>query len=140
MLIEDLAQVLEAAGITPVYRYRLADPNPALGIPATGVALMDYAGLPPVWVQPRTAFDPVRPAYEQPRVQVRARGEAEDDESALALAWQAYQALAAVKNAALASGTHYQSVSPLQTPTLLERDQNLRPIFVFNCEVFKAFG
>lgn len=74
--------------------------------------------------------------WEYPRVQVQARGEPGDYETARRLAEKAYQAFARIQNERL-SNVLYRIVTPLTAPFLLKRDTNDCPIIAFNLEVWK---
>ena len=135
-MLEDIKAYLEGAGIgASVYASQLPDPEPGV-VDEVAVGLLDYSGLGPVWVQPQNTLDMRKPRYGQPRVQVNARGAREDYLSGETLSNTAYLLISQIVNTPLLSGRFYQSVSPLQEPFLQRWDQNRRPIFTFNAQVF----
>lgn len=102
--------------------------------PNVCAAVYEYAGLGPIYELGQAA-----PAIEQPRVQVAFRGEPRDYEGPRATAETAYQAIAAVANTAL-SGARYLSITPLQPPFLLRRDDLSRIVIGFNVQVVKELS
>lgn len=146
MILRDLAYFMQTDGVGTVgvdlFESQMPETLPGAASPADlCVAILGpYGGLPPIRVQPRTVEEPARVAYEQPRVQVEVRGNKEDYASAEGLARTAYGSLIHIKNMILTSGVFYQSVEPLQDPFFLTWDQNRRPKFVFNLQIFKSYG
>lgn len=74
-------------------------------------------------------------AYEQPSVQLLIR--ASTYAAARATAETVYGIVGAIVNATL-SGTRWLKATPLQPPTILERDGNERVVFFFNTQILKA--
>ena len=107
--------------------------------PDAAVVVTVYAGLAPVRVHPQNQATPPTINYEQPRFQVKARGNKADIVSARDLIQVAYIALSHVKNTVL-NGNMYQSIEPEQAPFFLRKDENDRPEFVFNCGVYRSYS
>lgn len=136
-LLEDIKKYLELKGVTTqIYKSQMPDPIPGV-INEPIISIIEYGGDAPVWVQPQLAVaNNSTPRYRQPRIQINARGNKEDYASASNLAGDVYEIIASIKNMTLNSGTFYQSVSPIQEPFLQRWDENRRPIFTFNAQVF----
>lgn len=74
--------------------------------------------------------------YEQPGLAIWCRGEPNDYTTPRDQAHSARQALAKVQATSL-SGTLYHYIIPLQSPFVLETDENERRVLAFNCRVKK---
>lgn len=101
---------------------------PAGVVNATVVTM--YQGSPPEHTCGSDGF-----TLERPRVQVNVRNtsEASCQTQAAGVALE----LSKIENQSI-GGVYYRSVLVLQTPGLLERDENDRPIYSFNCAVEKV--
>lgn len=100
--------------------------------PDLAMVIYEYAGEAPSWTH-----DGLGIAYERPRIQVVARGNIEDYQSARTMAANAFQALVQVKNLVLA-GVRYVVVEPLQSPFESHRDQKARPHVACNYRIEKV--
>lgn len=98
--------------------------------PDTCVTLYETAGAAPV----DFFGDDTTPTLENPGLQVRVR--AAGYATARALAGDVWENLAKVTNDTL-SGTLYQRIAPVQSPTPLMRDDRDRIVFVANFDVVK---
>jgi hypothetical protein len=127
VLLEELGQRLQALGHgtlgVDLFIYQLPDE------PDSCVALRGYEGPEPVYTQ-GTAL----PTFERPRFQLTAR--ALEVGTAMTAAWAAWKELSRIKNE-LIGGAWYLSVHPLQSPFLLERDENNRWVAAANFEAWK---
>jgi hypothetical protein len=127
MLIEEVAQLIQAAGHgtlgVDIFLYQMPD------TPDTCVALREYGGGEPVYVHSR-----INPCYELPRFQLVARAPSIPD--ARLLAHQVWITLQQIKNVSL-GGTFYQRLQPLQSPFIIERDNNDRWVAGANFEAMK---
>lgn len=130
MIVDEVATYLEDQGLgdlgTDLFRWSMPD------APDECVAVYEYAGEQPVRVHDIAAI-----AQEQPRVQIVVRSATAS--AGRQRAEDIYRRLSLVKNTDL-SGTRYLSIEPLQNPFFLERDQNDRPKFVFNCQAVKGLS
>lgn len=77
--------------------------------------------------------------FENPNVQVVARGTALDSSTPEALAWSAFNKLVTVQAQSLGS-TPYLMIQPLQSPSTLGPDENQRPRYSFNVTVRKELS
>jgi hypothetical protein len=143
MILRDLAYFLEAygAGIvgTDLFESQMPETIAGKAVPTElcTAILGPYSGLPPVRVQPTTVDAVPSIRYQQPRVQIEVRGNKENYLSGEAKIAVVYRTLAMIKNRILSSGVFYQSVEPVQDPFFMRWDENRRPRFVFNVQVFK---
>ncbi len=97
--------------------------------PDTCVALFQSGGS-----TPDDQFGSAAPKVERPGVQVRIR--AADYATAESLAAEVWGVLVLVANQTLTS-TRYLRLAVEQSPFPLERDEQDRPVFVFNLEAIK---
>lgn len=79
------------------------------------------------------------PAVIAPRVQIQTRGPhgPGGHDVALTRAREAYNLLVMITNETV-NGADYHRVAPLQEPFFLRRDENERPYFAFNVQVFRV--
>ena len=130
-LLLDIGNHLDAATIatqdltigTNLFLGRLPD------APDSCVALYQTGG-----AAPDDQFGSAAPQVERPSVQVRVR--ADDYATAEALASDVWGVLVLVANQTLTS-TRYLRLAVDQSPFPLERDNQDRPVFVFNLEAIK---
>lgn len=99
--------------------------------PSTCTVLVRYEGAP---AEQGFGVDGIQ--YETPGVQVRCRGEEDDEGAAETQAAAVANALAKIQGNVL-SGTQYLMVRVLQAPFELERDENDRPTWAFNIHAQK---
>ena len=98
--------------------------------PDACVAVLEYGGAPPV---PKMGNTPGAVILERPRIQVRARAATYTAaETKAKAAWSALHWFVGTL-----SGTVYYKIEALQSPFLLERDENNRFIVGFNCQIEK---
>ena len=122
--LSELGDYLEGKSIgAPVVLGSMSDD------PDTVVALYEYPGGPPEYVQESQS-----PVAEVVQIQAVARAVAYQDASALIS--RVWSALAVVTNMTL-SGTKYRSVRPNNSPAVLRRDSNDRILLFFNATVDK---
>lgn len=111
-----------------------ADGNLFLGVrpdaPSLCLVVYQYPGGDSEFVQNHAA-----PNAERAQIQVVARGESNDYESADRLCARAWNVLAPIRNATL-SGTKYRSIMA-QNRGLIGVDSNDRPLVAFNATVEK---
>lgn len=98
--------------------------------PNTAVAVYETGGAPPEFV-----FGSTTPAWRNPRVQVVSRSTS--SQTARTRIETVYRRLAGVSNTTLqgASGPNYLSITPVQDPFLLGRDEQARVTFACNFAV-----
>jgi hypothetical protein len=102
------------------------------GLPSEPIeccALVEYGGEPPLRNQTDGAAHQSAQGGERPRFQLMCRSA--DYETGRNLIQQMWADLDGIVNETL-SGIFYQRVAALQSPFLLERDQNNRWIFIAN--------
>lgn len=133
MVLPELCSYLEAQGIgtrgTDLF-YSLLPPTPA-----ACVVLYEYGGPPN---EPVMGGTTVRAEY--PRVQIIARGAAEDDYDTPRLKMQNIViALTKIREQSIL-GVQYQAVMALQVPFPLERDESHRIIMACNFQVTKDYS
>ena len=131
LLLDDLKAYLVAQSVALTGAIFLGS------LPATPdvcLSLIEYGGR-----EPEAGFGVSGVAREWPRVQVVARGVANDYAGPRTLAEAAYKALAKVNTQTL-TATYYYTVWPLQAPFLLQRDTNNRVQIAFNVECQKALS
>jgi hypothetical protein len=128
-MIEDLGAYLDAgstrfaAGTNLFYNYRPSDPNRACSIVETpGQA-------------PARAFGSTGPSWEQGRVQVVCRSTS--SATARADIDAVFVLLEAVANSTLTANL-FLRVSAVQSPFLLGRDEQGRPMFACNFDVWRV--
>jgi hypothetical protein len=102
--------------------------------PSTCGVIYDTAGL-----EPQPGFGVVGIQHERPGIQVRFRGEKRDSATPYASAQAAYRLLIESWGTEL-SGTQYLTLTPSQSPYILERDANNRVIWVFNALLEKELS
>jgi len=105
------------------------------GMPATPDVVMvvsEYGGSPP-----DLGFGVSGIQYEHPGLQITCRGVAYDYMTPRGYVVLAYQALSTVQGTVL-SGTLYHLIRPVQTPFLMNRDENQRCVFACNFDVEKV--
>jgi hypothetical protein len=135
-LLDDLASYLQTAGVgtvgSSIFKGLLPLDDPYTPVPDLVVALIETPGFAPFHVH-----DAAAPDFEQPTVQVLARGEPLDYAGARAKAQEAFVALDGLHNQTLGSTT-YLWVTAMQSPFYLHSDELLRPIIAFNLRCAKA--
>jgi len=130
MVVEDLALVLEVAGVGTLgtdIRLHVAPDDPD-----NLMVLIDYAGDTPEWVQDKQKVD-----TENPRVQVAVRGT--QPEEVRLRAEQAYQTLMTIENEVI-NGTRYLWCQPVDTPSIIGRDESGRHLATVNFRVKKELS
>ena len=80
---------------------------------------------------PEFGFSDAGLKYEHPSVQIVCRGARGDYEGPRTLINIAYLGLPAVQGMNLGS-TYYHMIKPIQSPTVMRRDDDARVLFVFN--------
>jgi hypothetical protein len=127
MLIEELGTYLQGLGHgtlgTDLFLYQLPD------TPDTCVAIREYAGAEPEFVH-----DQATPNMIRPRFQMVVRGPVIPD--VMLKASQVWSSLVTINNTTI-DGTFYQRLVPLQSPFLIERDENNRWVAGANFEAMK---
>jgi len=126
MILSDLAGYLTSKSIAVTGETLFLGRLPPS--PDVVMALRQSGGLPPT--------EYFEGAIERPRVQVLVRGV--NYSTARLWAEQVYQSFLDLVNIEL-SGTWYLQCEPDSPPGFLERDDNNRPIFVMNVEVWRKF-
>jgi len=96
----------------------------------SGMVIAQYAGNPP---ELTCGSDGI--TIEMPRLQLTVRNV--DESTGMTKARLAAVALSKIKNQSI-EGTYYRTVNVLQTPGLLGRDSNNRPMYGFNLEAEKV--
>jgi hypothetical protein len=128
---DDVAGLLEAVGVgvvgTTIFVGRMPES------PDYCIALVEYMGEAPDFTQGGGM------AYELPRVQISVRGtsEAGGYDTAYDAARTIFKEVAKVTNTVLGT-TFYQRLRPLQSPFVLQRDENDRVVFVVNVECHRT--
>lgn len=130
---DEIADFLEDAGVGTVGTSLYKGQMPAT--PNVCGAVLDAGGLRPEYVMGSTGTI----STERPKLQIRFRGEPGDYATPRGRAETAYRALAAVANQTINS-TRYLSITPVQPPFTLNRDQNNRFEVGFNVEIEKALS
>lgn len=102
--------------------------------PDACMAVYEYPGVAPDYV-----FGVSGVSVEYPRVQIVARGAADDYSTPRSVAETAYRAIAAAAPQSLSS-TRYLSMMPLQSPFVLNRDANGRVVIAFNVQLAKGLS
>ena len=128
MLLAELGAYLATEGVGTVGTDIFYGTLPAT--PEACVALFEYGGIAPEHNLGTTAL-----RYEMPRVQVLTRHGTYL--TGIKKAQDVTNAFAAIANSTI-SEVYYLHVEPLQSPFLLDRDQNDRWIFACNYQVRKA--
>jgi hypothetical protein len=127
MVLEELGLLLQGAGHgtlgSTLFLYQLPDE------PDVCIALRGYEGAAPEYTH-----GGAMPAFERPRFQLSSRAPLVDE--AMAAAWAAWKTLSVIRNAAV-GGVTYLAVNPMQTPFVIERDENNRWVAGANFEVWK---
>lgn len=124
----ELAEYLEDEGVGTVGTTLFAGELPA-GI-VNGMALTQYPGAPPELTCGSNGW-----TLEFSRLQFIVRNTSEA--TALTNAKNAAAAFTKVKNQTI-EAVYYRSVNVLQSPGLLYRDENNRPVYGFNLEAEKV--
>jgi hypothetical protein len=101
--------------------------------PIECVALFENLSMPPV----ETHGDGTRPVIEKPRLQVIVRST--NYSSGRVLIDSVWEQLQVVSNDTL-SGVRYFRIASSDSPTLLNRDANQRPLFSCNFDVWKELS
>lgn len=131
-VLAELGSFLQSRGIgtvgTDLFLGTLPDAPDACG------ALREYSGPPP-----EVGFGSPGLAFETPAVQVVFRGAPNNYPAPRAKAEAAYRALAELQVSSV-SGADYLMVTPQQAPFLLERDDKVRPVIVFNVHCYKRLS
>lgn len=127
MVADDLALRLEQAGIgtvgTDIFKYVSPDG------PDAQLTIIPYSGDEPDRVQEKRKVE-----AENPRVQVAARGDR--PEEVTLLIERAYQALMVIENEVI-NGVYYQWCDPVDTPSIIGRDESGRHLATVNFRVKK---
>ena len=127
MMIEDLGTMLQGLGhgtlAIDLFLYQLPDE------PDECVGLRIYEG-----PEPEFSHNANMPTYERPRFQMTVRKITVS--AAMATAQSIWLDLMNVRNMAI-GGTRYIAIHPLQSPFILERDENNRWVAGANFEVWK---
>lgn len=94
------------------------------------IAVMETGGSAPTF-----GFSTPGLKFETPNVQVIVRGERGDYSAPRDTIQTAFRGLATVQGQYLGP-SYYHMIRPIQSPFMLHRDQNERPVFIFNatCE------
>lgn len=124
----ELAEYAEDQALGTVGTDLFAGEIPAGVVNAIGIA--QYPGAPPELTCGSDGM-----TLEMPRLQITVRNTSEA--TALSLARQLAVAFSKVKNQTIES-VYYRSVNVLQSPGLLFRDANNRPVYGFNAECEKV--
>lgn len=128
-MVEDLGAYLDsnstrwAAGTSLFYNFMPSEPNRCGAIIETGGSA------------PARAFGSTGPSWEQGRVQVTCRSTS--SATARADIDAAFVLLEAVENETLTSN-YFLRVSAVQSPFLMERDAQGRPVFGCNFDVWRV--
>lgn len=128
-MVEDVGAYLDsnstrwAAGTSLFYNYLPSEPSRATSIIETG------------GIAPARAFGSTGPSWERARVQVACRSTS--SATARADIDAAFVLLEAVDNETLTSN-YFLRISAAQSPFLLERDAQGRPVFAFNADVWRV--
>ena len=130
MLLDDLATLLEAAGVGVVGTTLFKSRMPAT--PDTAVAIFEYGGSPP---ERRMSATPGNYIVERPSLQVLCRST--DYPTARTLAETAFRALDGYRGTL--SGRRYW-VAAHQSPYLIQRDTNERDWIGFGTSIMKTAG
>jgi Bacteriophage minor capsid protein len=134
MVLDDLGAYLEAHGVgvlgTTLFKGGIPVDAPEVVMQDTLVALVETPGLPPVHT-----LDFAR--YEQPVVQVIARGAPYQYAACRLQAQAAFDALDGLANVTLGTGV-YLWVIALQSPWWLRTDDFARPHIVFQVRAARA--
>ena len=132
MLLPEIAQEIEDNALatrgTDLF-LGVLPPNPS-----SCCALVEYTGEEPLRTQNEGAAGLSAQGSIRPRVQLLCRASAY--ETGRSLIEQIWRALDVITNQEL-SGTFYQSVRAMQSPFLLDRDENDRYIFAANFAITK---
>jgi len=135
LLLPEISSVIELAGLategTDLFLGVLPS-NPSLCC-----ALVEYEGETPLRTQNEGAAHSSAQGGERPRFQLLCRDT--DYETGRSLVKSIVTVLDAIVNETI-EGTFYVRVSALQSPFLLERDENSRWIFAVNFAVIKNVG
>ncbi len=128
MMLPDVAAYLQGRGVATVGTNMFLGSMPPS--PAVCVALREAGGAPAEWTHQGVA-------WERPVIQVIVRHTSYS--AGRALIEQAYQSLLALKNTTI-GGIRYYNAEPMSPPSMLEFDENDRPILVVNVEIWKGIG
>lgn len=132
MILDDIAKYLMAVTPTLGDVYAGYIPNE----PAKLLAVNLYSGM-----SPQFGFGIPGLKYEEPGLQLFARGEANDEDEPYARIHRAYLELCKIQSMTLSSGTRYLMFRPRQSPFRLRQDeQNHRFEFVVNFGVWKEIS
>lgn len=127
MLLEELGTMLQTLGHgtlgETLFIYQLPDE------PDACIALRGYEGREPMWTHSGAL-----PAFERQRFQLTARAFTVGD--AMTAAAAAWRSLLVIRNQAVGGG-FYLAVQPLQSPFIVERDENNRWIAAANFEAWR---
>lgn len=126
MILQELAALVLASGVTTPIRFSESPTNPAHVI-----VLQDYPGEGPSAVLGQEALD-----TERPRVQVMVRG---TDESAVRLEAVTLSQTLRFSNRDL-GGVTYLDCRPLQPPFFLREDANECVVYAFNLVLEKELS
>ncbi len=128
MLASDVSAKLTALGLTTGYVVIEGKmphtPNKVIALTETGGSGADqFLGNAPI---------------ENPSMQLRVRGEADDYNGPRLVIERIFQAL--TQAGAFTQGARYLSFTPLQSPFLLKRDENVRCEFAVNFLIMKELS
>ena len=96
--------------------------------PDACISILDYSG-----EGPNSLIDKV----DNPRVQVRVRGNQFTYATTFALIQNIYSAL--IGYSGTINSTHFLGIYPLTTPMFLETDEKNRPVFIVNLKCERSF-
>lgn len=134
-MLEDVTTHLQGTSLgtlgTNLFMGRMPD------TPNFAIAVFEYGGAPPIdTFRSGTTVRP--PTIDRGRVQVMVRSTA--TATASSRAWDIYDTLGSVANQKLvgssSGGTQYLSISPVQTPMMMPRDEQGRVRYVVNFDVW----
>ncbi len=108
------------------------------------LSIFEVPGNPP---QQRFGNNPL-PAFERPRIRIITRSTRADSGTPIPtasrdLAFRAWKALNSVTDSTLPTSTtaqraYYQRIEPMASPSLLDRDEKGRYLFMFTCDVMRT--
>lgn len=133
MLLPDIVSVIETAALASFGVDLFSGGLPPN--PSECCALVEYGGMPPMRTQNEGAIPSSAQGAEMPRFQLIVRSS--DYEAGRTFIQSLWDLLDAIVNRDV-NGTFYQRVAALQSPFMLERDDNDRWIFVANFQASKV--
>jgi len=105
--------------------------------PSECCALIEYSGEPPLRTQNEGSAHSSAQGGERPRVQLLCRSA--EYETGRSLVQAITETLDAVRNETI-EGTWYTRIAAIQSPFLVERDENDRYVFACNFQIVKRVG